>query len=710
MTKTGEASRIPWENIHSWFLFSFSDKFKFSVKVSLAIMFAYIIPFSQGWAQAQTAAIAIMLIAVAGPVSESVSKGLKRVIGTIIGATIGMVLIAIFPQNRELYLIFLSIFVTITLYLTRAYKGDTTIFMLTAVTMMMVFKNGAIDDVFIYGIDRTFMTIFGITIYTLIGIFIWPVKAKNSTLMLTTELLNLQLKIYTDIYNNKDSSKELYQKLREQEILLKDSVINSNLEDIDLNIEQRNTIMQNAKHINELLILLSYQDKKKFTNNYAKYANNFNTIHNQIKQLFSALQLSIQNTKTIDIPKALRVDFNINNIKSLSHIDRASLTSTMINMEKLHHELRSFAKKINAIKSPYPTHFELTNISIPSKFNWIDREDMKGTLISFIIFWVTVIFWILVNPPAGFMIVTLATALSVLTTFSPLKPSLLIIIFTFAFIFATAMYILVLPYIHYGWELALFIFIYSFIGFYFINSKISIFFLLGMAVLGLNNPMNYNFNIFLLTLFVFYLFLFILLMFYYFPFSTKPEKLFLIMKQRFFKLSLKLLKREKANHSKNQLIITLKKMQLWASKVDSKYFDTIDQKELLLFTKDCETFAYMLQMMYIKDIQMLDNSLVKDFLKIEHKLSLTNLLTQYTKGKNVNEIDNIWKNKKQIIDNIETLLREFLSKTNYEQYSQKEIIDFYENISLRKNVWISFLQCQQRMEKLNFDLLTKSRF
>jgi len=349
---------------------------------------------------------------------------------------------------------------------------------------------------------------------------------------------------------------------------------------------------------------------------------------------------------------------------------------------------------------------------------------MKGALISFIIFWVTTLFWITVNPPAGFLIVTLATALSVLTTFSPLKPSLLIIIFTFSFIFATAMYILVLPYIYYGWELGLFIFIYSFIGFYFINTKISIFFLLGMAVLGLNNPMYYDFSLFLLILFVFYLFLFVLLFFYYIPFSTKPEALFLTMKSRFFNLSSNLLQRGanlnrhqgtflgalKAKYSQDHLIQTVKKMQLWASKVDTGYFDTIDQKKLLAFTKECETFAYQLQMMYKRDIQMFDNPLIKEYLNAQKELSLAHLLSQYAEGKNVSEIDDIWKDKKQIVCNIENNLKKFLSDATPAQYSQKEIIDFYENISLRRNVWLSFFSCQRMMQELDFNVLQRSRF
>jgi len=704
--------------------FEFSEKFKFAFKTSLAIMLAYLIPFSQGWEQAQTAVITIMLIAVTGPVSESVSKGLKRVIGTIIGAIIGMSLIALLPQERMLYLISLSLCVSFVFYLTRAYKGDNTVFMLMGVTMMMVFKNGEVDDVFLYGIDRTFMTVFGIALYTLISIFIWPVKSRDNTLEITSELLEIEEKLFQQRDNEKEERKRLYETLQAKEKALSEAVITSASDTSVLTLSQRNTILQEIKKINELLMLLSYYDEADFADRYDLYIKNFHTVENDIEKLFGSLKYAIYTKNEIIIPQKWEADYNKEAIQTLSHIDRAAFTSTMIDMATLHETLRALAEKFNAIISPYPTRFALSKIPSPSKFNWFDVEDMKGTLVSFLIFWASTFFWIAFNPPAGFLIVTLATALSVLTTFSPLKPSLLMIIFSFSFVFATAMYIFILPNIHYAWELGLFIFIYAFIGFYFIPAMISVFFLLGMAVLGLANPMVYNFQLFLLTLFVFYLFLFILLLFYYIPFSTKPEYLFLSMKERFFRLSSNLMRRSsnlsahkgsfwgnmKARYAQKHLMGTVKKMQLWASKIDTKYFNEIDQKTLLDFSKEAESFAYLLQMMYRREVESIQNPLIQALREKHKTLSLATLLESYAKGQNVSDVDAVWRDKKQIIGKIEESLKAFLQDMKPGQYSQDEIIEFYENISLRRNVWASLLSCQNMMEKLEFKVLERSRF
>jgi len=286
------------------------------------------------------------------------------------------------------------------------------------------------------------------------------------------------------------------------------------------------------------------------------------------------------------------------------------------------------------------------------------------------------------------------------------------------------MYVMVLPNLHYGWELGLFVFTYSFIGFYFINPKIAVFFLLGTATLGIGNEMNYNFDVFLITLFIFYAFLFMLMLFYYIPFSTKPEHLFLLMKKRFFRLSQDLLQRNRnlesnkgtllgriaANYSTKHLMGTVKKLQLWASQIDDKYFDDIDKNRLLGFTKECETFTYLLQMMYHKDAKMASNPLVKAFREANSKNTLADLLGEYAAGKEVKEVAAIWRDEKKIVTKIEEGLKTFLSDVKPGQYSEKEIIEFYENISLRRNVWLSLFSCQKMMETLDFKVLERSRF
>lgn len=712
------------ERLGSLLSFTPSDKFKYAVKASLSVMLVYLISFSQGWDHATTAADAVLLIAVAGTVAQSVMKGLLRLSGTIIGAVIGIALIALFPQERMLFLFSLSVLVTFFFYLARAYKGDMTVFTLISLTMMLVFYDGSnADQAFLYGIHRTYMIVFGIAVFTLVGILLWPAKVKEGMVGSVVELLDTQLELYRKREAERSVRKALYEKLQTQEIELESSAVAIASDTESLSRSQRNTLFQDIKSIDETLMLLSYHDESDFADKYSEYIKNFDRADKDIEHMLFSLKRAVTEKKEIEIPPAWEADYNDEAMRKLSHIDRAAMTATVMDIRNLHRQLRCLAEKFNTILSPYPTSFDLSEVKT-SAFNWLDIEDIKGSLVTFLIFWTTVAFWILVNPPGGFFVVTLATYLSVLTTYSLIKPTALIILFTFSFIFATAMYVFVLPNLHYAWELGLFLFLYAFIGFYFINLQIAIFFLLGSTILYIVNPMYYNFQLFLIVLFMFYLFLFTLLLFYYIPFSTKPEVMFRIVRRRFFRLSANLLERSnrflldkdsfwgriKAWYARNHLMNSARKMQIWAGKIDTNYFDTLDAEKLIAFTKECETFAYLLQMMYTEEISSTNNALIQRLKEENIKFDLSRVLTQYAQGKEPAEIKSIWRDDQKIIAAIEEHLVDFFSYIEPDKYTPEEMIRFYEFLAIRRNVWVSFFNCQNLMEELDFAILERSRF
>jgi len=401
-------------------LFTLSEKMKSAVKSALALTLAYLIPFSQGWEQASTAVIAIIVISTTDTGTASYVKGFFRIVGTLLGAVIGMALIAWIPQDRMLYLAILSLCILFFMYLTFAYRGDTTIFFLTALTMMMVFDGGEVDGIFLYGTERTFMTMFGVVIFTLVGLLLWPQKRKEGKFL----------------------------------------------------------------------------------------------------------------------------------------------------------------------------------VKMPSlEFHWLDPESFQKAFTSFLVFWGSTLLWIFLNPPGGFLIVSLATSLTLVTALSPVKPSMLIFAFTVGFVFAIFAYVFILPNIHHGWSLALFLFGYAFFGYYVFKPMLALFYLLGLPIMNIQNVMFFHFGLFLNTLFIFYLFLFVLLFFYYIPFPTQPERMFLRLLGRFRRM-IGWMEEErgsfKKRYAEKYLMPTVKKMQVWASQIDYRYFAGIDAEALKGFLEACEAYVQAL--------------------------------------------------------------------------------------------------------------------
>ena len=704
-----------------WLFFSFSDKLKFGIKVSLSLMLAYMIPMAMGWSQPNTAAITVMLIATTGVVGESVMKGAIRVIGTVIGATIGLTLIALFPQDRMTYLLVVSLLVVLITYLYNAYQGDSTVFMLSAMMIMMVFDGGNVDNVFLYGVDRTFMTIFGIVVYTLVGLFLWPVKESDTTIDDAQTLTTLQKKLFTQTINSESKDEGLLSEITTTEQKFLSSHLKASSASLDMSLHPGlwDSITHNYKALSSLLNLLSTHAQEKDPLKYTIYISDYAAITEEIEQLFKRCEQAWSNESRITLPETRELTYIQDEENTLTHLQKSALVTHANIIKNIHTTLRTLADRLNQRNGHESIVKEERQVTSTPRFIWLDPEYLRGIVQIFLIFWFGVGMWIYFNPPGGFLVVTLATLLSLLTSFSPLKPSVLTILFTIGFIFALLMYILVLPNLVYGWQLALFIFFYTFIAFYLINPKISIFFLLGMFTLGIGNEMHYNFAIFLTTLLVFYLFLAILMLFYYLPFSTKPEHLFLRMIKRLYRHVSALLESSHKERSWLQKKIdtyhllhmqrTANKLTLWASQVDVTLFAPNTKEQLMAFANTSNLLATHVGYLVQFESSMKPNLLL-DRIKTEYSEQVLSHISVHIAELNAEELTTTFEKGETIMEQIELLIEHTKKTVDPDAYKEEEITAFYIDIDLRHSVWNALKKCHNTFYRLDINALQRNRF
>ena len=707
---------------------SLSEKMKYAIKAALSLVLVYYIAFSQGWSNVMTAATTIIFIAVTDSLGDSILKGMFRIIGTVTGAAIGMLLIACFPQERALYLISVSIIVTILLYLARAFRGDMIIFLLAAITLMTMFKNGTVENVFLYGADKTLMTVFGITVYTLVGVFLWPVNLKDTTRKQAGILTGLQHDFFLSRNGPAAEREKNQEKILEQMEQLRHSVakIGSSLAS-GLSSSQWQSVFADFNRINEILTVLAIYGEDMDGENldpetFSSCVKNYHRLIQETETLFAAVERSWQQPGTIPLPPEFKAEFDMDALNALSPLVRAALSSAMRRLVSLHAVLRKLAGKLNALNSPAPTRFKDENVKKQPRFLWLDIEDLKGALLSFLIFWCATLFWITANPPAGFFIVTMATGLSVITTFSPVKPSMMIVVYSISFIFAVLAYVLILPHLTTGGQLALFLFVYAFIGFYFIIPDLAALFLIGIILLNITNEMHYVFDGFLNMLLAFYAFLLLLLLFYYLPFSTKPEHLFLTLEKRFFALAgiligydrKKILEKTTvfdkiiAGYARMHLLNTAGKIRLWAAQIDGRFFHELSKDTLAQFSKDCESFARLLLVQGRDENRFTGNPLIRAHVKQFENTSLRSFL-QKTRGVGMDE-ESARTGKLLIRIRIEQELERFFSRQDAGGYDQDTILAYYEDLSLRKNILTALRSLHDRRAKLGLNVLEETRF
>ena len=696
-----------------------TPKMKFALKAALSLTLVYLIGFSQGWSNVSIAASTVMLIAAVGSLENAVMNGMLRVIGSLIGAVIGMTLIALFPQERFLYLLALSLTVTFIFHMARAYRGDMTVIMLTGVTAMLVFQNGNVDNAFLYGIDKTFMTLFGIAVYTLVGILIWPVSGEKAEFKEAKRLSETLYARYRHRFDKETQRSKLHTDAIEAQQRFEESLphLSGTLEN-SFSPAQWRTLLEDFKTLGTIISLLpSQKETASFPKPIAYYLKNLDNVQEEIETLFHAVIDGWESNEEIILPHSCSLHADTEHAASLGQLQRAALSSLVKQTCMLHDLLCRIASKLNALHRPEPTRFPIETKHTTPLFSWLDPEYLKASLTTFLIFWAGVVFWILLNPPGGFLIVALATSLSMITAFTPVKPSMLIIVLSLSFLVAAAAYVLVLPYLSNGFELALFLFIYGFAGFYFLPAQVSIFFLFGLLTMNISNQMYYGFDIFLLTLTMFYAFLSLLLLFYYIPFSTKPEHLFLTLKKRFFHDADMLARyHEHLLHPNKRpffapiavfflqrLGSTVEKMSLWATQIDTAYFTPNTKEALLQFTRACENLAAALTLMTYSTEKIQKNRLFIHYLKTHPEASIFAMLS--SSGKHLQDTE-----KHLSATQIETALAHFFATHALTDYSKEEIVSFYETIALHKYFWYSYTASLESMHNLDFNVLKESRF
>ena len=156
-----------------------SMRFRDAIKMALAIVIAYAIALSAGWGTPFWAGFAVVFCGLTA-VGDSLNKGLLRVFGTLFGAAVALALLGMFPQERWMFLIAMSLFVAFCTYM----MGSTTrwyFWLMAGITVPIVAittEPNAMYD-FNRAVMRSQQTTLGIVVYSLVSVLLWPVSSRS---------------------------------------------------------------------------------------------------------------------------------------------------------------------------------------------------------------------------------------------------------------------------------------------------------------------------------------------------------------------------------------------------------------------------------------------------------------------------------------------------------------------------------------------------
>ncbi|EKO3799815.1 FUSC family protein [Vibrio harveyi] len=723
-----------------------NEKIKFATKVALSLTLAYLIPFAMGWPQASTAATTVMLIASTGSRRESLAKGTLRVLGTLVGAVIGLLLVGMFAQDRLLYMLSVSVVVSFIFYFRNAYQKDPTLLALTGVMVLMMSNGGDAEGAFMYGVDRAYMTIFGVVLYTLVGTFLWPTKTEQNLRQLIEQLNQAQQALFNailqnfeqktalqqDVVTNAEATEndeapsptidELLEKVFAAQNALEQRFATVSVECSDVSAYMKE--WQLAVHFNKQITQeLSVAAHSHFSHQQDRSCiNNFDQATQEIQQLFKISQEMWDNEGAAYRAQELNIEYNQAALADASHLVKGSALTLGHLLKLMHQSLSRLAESISCIDSvTNNVSFKQELPKQKSKFLWWDAENFKTAVKTFTTYWVAGLIWIYFNPPGGYSFVTFSTIFMSLLSFVPVHPFMLLILFTFGFLFAVPSYVFILPGLELGAELGLFIFIYTFIGFYLFKGPVTIFYMIGLFVLGLDNNMTYHFGILMTIMTLFYMVVFMIIFAHYFPFSSRPEHLFLTLKERYFRhvgdlfasyhqqseSSFKKLKRSLHLVTLN---VSSKKLMVWGSKINHKLFDKTPPEAIGAFSKSCNALSNHVNILIAAEQKLLSNRLINQ-LRSKHTDSILPLMAgALASHQTTDELNSVFEQYSQDYQSFENKLEEFFSELDLSDYAYSEIAGFYILLNLKRNVFEAINQCKQTYEDIDWVNLRQKRF
>jgi len=113
--------------------------------------------------------------------SESLTKGRNRILGTLVGVCLSLVLLGLFYQDRWPLLLCMALWLSVCTYLmggsARSYFWLVAGFVVPIIALRTGMDGSA--TAFLMAVERTQETLMGICVYTLVSVFVWPEQAQE---------------------------------------------------------------------------------------------------------------------------------------------------------------------------------------------------------------------------------------------------------------------------------------------------------------------------------------------------------------------------------------------------------------------------------------------------------------------------------------------------------------------------------------------------
>ena len=527
-----------------------SDRVKTAIKTALATVLAYGVALSMDWKDAHWAAFAVAFCTLS-TVGESLNKGLLRLSGTLVGSVAAITLIALFAQDRWLFLIGMTIFTGFCTYMMPG-TSRWYFWLVAGFSVPLIALSGSGDPVndFQTAITRTEETALGMLSYSLVWLLIWPTSSREALEDAVRRLVAAHRQLAAHyltptIGETHDAGPEALRRQSTQVLARLGGLLDgAEIDSYEVSearhawrrlIHRLSQLASTSERVRQSSADVTEVDRQRLIPDLAEFSG-------ELDRRFAEIERMLEGHPPERGPISVPLNLEDKGIASFSPFHRAALLLYRSHLQEIDKLTRDLIETVADLRNFTRARLTSTSDALPLMPSALDPERFAVVARWFTGLWLA---WFIalyvpdVPDTVGFVVLTtsLSMALSVMPQ-APIARTYLPIAFGFAL--GGAIYVLVMPHLESFAGLAVVVFAAVFLICYLCHQPTQAagrsagLGLLAM-MMGVTNEQNYNFlnvaNLAMVLVLVFA----VLAVATHFPVSFRAEHVFLRLLSRFFR-------------------------------------------------------------------------------------------------------------------------------------------------------------------------------
>jgi len=518
---------------------------KESIKIALSLVIVYGIAMSINWEKPFWGGFAVIVCSQAN-LGQSLNRAILWILGTLVALLGGWIIVALFPQDRWLFMIALSIWVAGCVYFLQRSKRQ--YFWMTCGYVILLLWDATGGDLSISyeeGILRIQESLLGIIVYGLVAVLIWPNCSREELHKAAIALLELH-RLFSDRCFNSIQDRKSVKILREKrvELLKADSRLRIAINDATSDSyeiwecrKQWNRFGCRATAVTQSLLKLEESLALSSDLGITKYLIGMRAYLEEMSSRFKRVSYAIAERKPAGKAQERVVRGNIEKVKELSTSETAGLAVTRRSLNDLEVESRALIYSANDIQDPGVAYLSYSDERGAYWFGLFmpDPDRLANVVRVLVGIWISYLAYIFVpDMIGGLLVVLLITIIAIIAAVSPQIRLFETCVYTILVCLMSApLYFFVMPKLPGYYSLGLMIFVWTFIVSYFANKAFgaqsmirTLVLIFPQIIFNFNNNQMYSFVVYTNYIFVLAIIFCILAVSRNIPFSSHPEKNF----------------------------------------------------------------------------------------------------------------------------------------------------------------------------------------